>query len=96
MSAREDYQALMEKQLNVWKAQTEQFKAGIGQMEADVKAQYGKGLASLHAKQEEAWEHFRKMKTASDSAWEQFRINMDKAGEDVKNAAEHMTTQFRK
>lgn len=96
MSAREDYQALMEKQLNVWKAQTEQFKTGAAQMEASAKAQYGKRLALLHAKQEEAWDHFRKMKTASESAWDQFRINMDKAGEDVKDAAERMTTLFKK
>jgi hypothetical protein len=86
----------MEKRLNEWKAKTEEFKAGAGQMEAEAKAQYGKGLALLHAKQEEAWETFGRMKTASDSAWDQFRINMDKAGAELKAAAEHMTAQFRK
>ena len=96
MSAREDYQPLMEKQLNVWKAQTEQFKASAAQMEAHAKVQYEKGLELLHEKQEEAWDNFRKMKTASESAWEQLRINMDKAGEEVKNAAERIATQFKK
>jgi hypothetical protein len=96
MSARDDYLALMEKQLNVWKAQTEQFKASAAQMEAQAKAQYEIGLELLHARQEEAWDNFRKMKTASESAWEQFRVNMDKAGEEVKSAAERMTTQFKK
>lgn len=32
MGMREDYQALMEKQLNEWKAQTERFKAGAAQV----------------------------------------------------------------
>lgn len=96
MSAREDYLELMEKRLNAWKAQAEQFKAGTAQMEANAKAQYEKGLEALHAKQEEAWDNFRKMKAASESAWEQFRIDMDKAGEEVKNAAERVASQFRK
>ena len=37
MGLREDYQALMEKQLNEWKAQTERFKAGAEQIEAHTK-----------------------------------------------------------
>jgi hypothetical protein len=96
MTARQDYQELMEKRLNDWKAKTEQFKVGAGQMEAEAKAQYGKALALLHAKQEEAWQHFEKMKAASESNWQQFQTNMDKAGADLKAAAEHMTEQFRK
>jgi hypothetical protein len=96
MTAREDYQELMEKRLNDWKAKTEQFKAGAGKMEADAQAQYGKGLAILHAKQEEAWQHFETMKAASESNWEQFKTHMDKAGADLTAAAKHMTAQFRK
>ena len=96
MTARQDYQELMEKRLNDWKAKTEQFKVGAGQMEAEAKAQYGKALALLHAKQEEAWQHFEKMKAASESNWQQFQTNMDKAGADLQAAAEHMTEQFRK
>jgi hypothetical protein len=96
MTARQDYQELMEKRLNEWKAKTEQFKAGAGQMEAEAKAQYGKGLALLHAKQEEAWQNFDKMKAASESNWELFKTNMDKAGADLKAAADHMTAQFRR
>jgi hypothetical protein len=36
------------------------------------------------------------MKAASENNWEQFKTNMDKAGADLKAAAEHMTAQFRK
>jgi hypothetical protein len=96
MGMREEYQAVMEKQLNEWKAQAERFKAGAGQMEAKAKAQYEKNLAMMHAKQEEAWENFHKMKTASDSAWEQFKANMEKTGGELKAAAERMTSQFKK
>lgn len=100
MSTRQDYQAVMEKQLNEWKAQaeaqTERFKAGAAQLEAQAKTQYEKNLALLHTKQDEAWANFEKLKNASDVAWGQFRISMDKAGEELKDAAERITAQFKK
>ena len=75
MGMREDHQALMEEQLNEWKAQTERFQAGVAQMGAQAKAQYEKSLALLQAKQEEAWENFHKLINASDGGpWEQFRV----------------------
>jgi len=96
MGMREDYQALMEKQLNEWKAQTERFQAGAAQMGAEAKAQYEKNLALLQAKQEEAWANFHKLTNASEwGPWEQFKANMDKASEELKAAAERMTTQFK-
>jgi hypothetical protein len=96
MGMREEYQALMEKQLNEWKAQTERFKAGAGQVETELKAEYGKSLGFLHAKQNEAWKNFAKLKDASEDAWGQFKEDMDKAGGDLKDAAERMAKQFKK
>jgi chaperonin cofactor prefoldin len=96
MTAREDYQELMQKRLDDWKAEIEQFKAGAGKIEADARVNYDKGLYFLHARQEEAWTNFDKMKAASESNWEQFKSNMDKAGADLKAAGENMTAQLRK
>jgi hypothetical protein len=95
MGIRDDYQALMEKQLNEWKAQTDRFKAEAAQMEAHAKAQYEKNLEILHAKQAEAWENFYKLKGANESGWEQIKAHMDKAGREVKAAVERMTTIFK-
>jgi hypothetical protein len=96
MGMREEYLAVMEKQLQQWKTQTEKFKAEAGQMEAHGKIQYEKNLAYLHTKQDEAWASFSRLQGASETAWEQFKVNMDKAGRDLKDAAERMTTQIRK
>jgi hypothetical protein len=93
MGIREDYQALMEKQLNEWKAQTERFKAAAGQIEAHAKAQYEKNLELLRAKQADAWENFNKLKGANESAWAQFKAQMEKAGKEVTAAVERMTTK---
>jgi hypothetical protein len=96
MGIREDYQELMEKQLHEWNKQTEKLKAGAAQLEAEAKTQYEKSLEALHLKQKEAWDNFAKLKNASEGAWEQFKANMDKAGGDLKDAAERMTSQFKK
>ena len=95
MGIREDYQALMEKQLNAWKAQTESFKTTAGQIEEHAKAQFEKNLEILRAKQTEAWEYFHKLKGANETAWTQFKAHVDKAGEEVKEAVERMTTKFK-
>jgi len=95
MGIREDYQALMEKQLNEWKAQTERFKASAEQIETYAKAQYEKNLEVLRAKQTEAWENFHKLKGANESVWEQFKAHMDKAGEEVKTAVASLSTKFK-
>ena len=85
MGMKEDYQALVEKQLNQWKAQTERFQAGAAQMGAQAKAQYEKNLALLQAKQEEAWANFHKLTNASDGGpWEQYKANMEKASAELR------------
>jgi hypothetical protein len=96
MGIREEYQALMERQLNEWKAQTARFKAGAEQMGAQAKAQYERNLELLHAKQEEAWQNFYKLKAANESTWDQLKARMDKAGGELKDAVERMTTIFKK
>jgi ElaB/YqjD/DUF883 family membrane-anchored ribosome-binding protein len=95
MGMREDYQALMEKQLNEWKAQSERFKANAEQVQAHVKAQYENGLNVLQAKQAEAWENFHKLKGANEDAWARFKSHMDKASDEVKIAVEQITTKFK-
>jgi predicted nuclease with TOPRIM domain len=95
MELREDYQTLMEKQLNEWKAQTERFKAGAEQIAAQNKAQYDKNLETLRATQADAWENFNKLKRANESTWSEFKAHMDKAGGEVKAALASMTTNFK-
>lgn len=64
-------------------------------MEAQAKAQYEKNLEFLRTKQEQGWESFNKLKNASETAWGQFKADMDKAGEDIKSAAERLTAQVK-
>jgi len=93
MGIREDYQALMEKQLNAWKTQTDGLKATAEHIEGQAKAQYEKNLELLRIKQTEAWEYFYKLKGANETAWAQFKTQMDKTGAEVKDAVDRMTTK---
>ena len=90
MGMREDYQALMEKQLQGWKAQTERLRAGAEQLEAQAKAQFDRNLDLLRSKQAEAWEHFHQLKVSNENAWTQFKTHLDAKGEEVKSAVERM------
>jgi hypothetical protein len=96
MGLREDYQALMEKQLNEWKAQTERFKADAEQIQAHAKLQYEKQLEALRAAQANAWENFNKLKGANEGAWTEFKAHMEKAGGEVKAAVDSMTAKFKR
>jgi predicted nuclease with TOPRIM domain len=95
MGMREDYQALMEKQLQEWKAQTERLRSGAEQIEAQAKAQFDRNLELLRSKQAEAWEHFHQMKVANENAWSQFKTRLDAKGAEVKAAVESMVKGFK-
>jgi hypothetical protein len=88
---REEYQALMEKQLAEWKVQAERFKASAQQLEAQAKVQVDRNLEVLRAKQAEAWDHFQKMKAAHEGSWVQAKAHLEKAGEEIRAAVEHLT-----
>jgi hypothetical protein len=91
MGMREEYQAVMEKQLAEWKVQAERLKAGAQQLEAQVKVQFDKNLELLRGKQAEAWDHFQKMKAAHEGTWGQTKAHLEKAGEEIKAAVEQLT-----
>jgi transketolase len=95
MGIREDYQSLMEKQLNEWKAQAETLKASAEKFESSAKAQYEKMLETLRASQTQAWENFSKLKGSNDTAWAEFKAHMDKAGAEVRAAVESLTTNLK-
>ena len=95
MGMREEYQALMEKQLGEWKVQAERFKAGAQALEAQAKTQFDTHLELLRTKQAEAWDHLGNMKKANEGAWAEFKTHVDKAGAEVKAAVETMATKFK-
>ena len=95
MGMREEYQALMEKQLAEWKAQADRLRAGAQQLEVQARAQFDKNLELLRAKQSAAWDHFQTMKAAHEGSWTQAKTHLEKAGSEVRAAVEQMTKNFK-
>jgi hypothetical protein len=96
MDIRKEYQALVEKQLNEWKAYTEKLKQHSGELEAQAKRNFDQQLETMRAKQGEAWEHFMKLKSAGEEGWSQWKGQLDKAWDEMRKASDRMTDQFKK
>jgi hypothetical protein len=96
MSMREEYQALIERQLNEWKTYTERLKSQADQLGAQAKAQFEKQLEVIRAKQNEALENFSRLKAAAADDWAQWKSKLDKAWDEMTVASDRLIDQFRK
>jgi hypothetical protein len=95
MGIREEYQALLERQLNEWKAYTERLKSQADRLETQAKGQFDQQLELMRAKQNEAWDNLLKLKGASEGAWDEWKSKLDKAWDEMKAASDRLTDQFR-
>lgn len=96
MGIREEYQAFIERQFNEWKTYTERLKSQADQFNAQSQAHFNQALETLRAKQNEAWDHFLKLKEASEEGWAQGKKQLDKTWDEIRAASDRITDQFRK
>lgn len=94
MGLQEDYQALIDKQFKEWQLQAERFREAAQHMEAQARAQFEKNLELLRATQAQAWDNFSKLRSANDGIWAEFKAHMDRAGTELRQAAEALTRGF--
>src|SRR5687768_12684267 len=90
MGMREEYQALIERQLNEWKTYTERLKSQADQLGAQAKAQFEKQLEVIRAKQNEALENVSRLKAAAADDWAQWKSKLDKAWDEMKVASDRL------
>ena len=64
-----EYQALVERQLNEWKAYAEKLKKHSSELEAQARRQFDQQLELIRAKQAEVREHFNKLKATGEEGW---------------------------
>lgn len=96
MGVREEYQALIERQLNEWKTYTEHLRAQADQWGTQAKAQFDHQVEFIRTKQNEAWDNLARLKNAAEGDWAQWKSQLDKGWEEMKAAADRFTEQFRK
>ncbi|MCZ4304778.1 hypothetical protein O4G98_08525 [Zoogloeaceae bacterium G21618-S1] len=96
MNKREEYLALMEKQLGEWKEKIEPLLAEAEQWEVRVKRQYEANIEALHAKRKEALQHLSDLRQANDENWAQIKSNTDASWEALKEMTERLRTVKKK
>jgi uncharacterized protein YktB (UPF0637 family) len=96
MNKREEYLALMEKQLGEWKEKIEPLLAEAEQWEVRVKRQYEANIEALHAKRKEALQHLSDLRQANDESWAQIKSNTDASWEALKEMTERLRTVKKK
>lgn len=96
MDIRKEYQALVEKQLNEWKAYADKLKKHSAEVGAQARGQFDQQLEHIRIKQAEVSEHFTKLKDASEQTWTQWKGQLDKAWDEMRKASDRLTEQFRK
>jgi hypothetical protein len=96
MGIREEYQALIERQLADWKTYTERLKGQADQFGAQAKTQFDQQLELLRTKQNEAWDNLSKLRGAAEEDWAKWKSQLDKAWDDMKAASDRLTEQFPK
>ena len=80
MGIREDYQALMEKQLNEWKAQPKPSNPAPKSSNPAPRLNMRKCWRRYAPARRRQWENFGKVKGSNEAAWAEFKAHMDKAG----------------
>jgi hypothetical protein len=91
MGMQEDYQALVAKQFKEWQAQAERFKETATNMQQQAQAQFQQNLEFWQQGQAKAWESLARLKEQNEGAWAEVRTHMEKAGAELRSAAEAMT-----
>ncbi|MGQ0544018.1 MAG: hypothetical protein ACT4P3_01625 [Betaproteobacteria bacterium] len=72
-----------EGQLNAWKAYAEKQRKHSSELESEARRQFEQQLEQIRAKQAEAREHFTKLKAAGEENWARWKIQLDKAWEEM-------------
>ena len=88
MSMKEAYEKKMEAQVKEWSAKIDVLKAKAEKVSADQKVRYHEQLESLKGKQRKLEEKLDKLRSSSESAWEEIKGGVEHAWEDLKNSVE--------
>lgn len=88
---RKVYESKLDAQLARWKVHIDALKNKAGRAGVHTKIKYDQSIDALEGKQEEATLHLRKLKIASDDAWEDVKNGTDKVWSELKNMLQDLS-----
>ncbi|MCF6148504.1 MAG: hypothetical protein E3K37_07580 [Candidatus Kuenenia sp.] len=86
MQKKTDYQIQLETKLRETEDMIQALQQKASEAKTEAKAKYNELIASLGEKQEEAKTKLMELKSASAESWEDIKVGMDAALENLKNA----------
>jgi uncharacterized coiled-coil DUF342 family protein len=95
MSDRDAYADKMRAKLDEWNAEIDRLSAKVEGAQADAKLEYNRQIEAIKKQRDEARQHFNKLQSASDSAWEDLRKGTDAAWEKMTNALKDAASRFK-
>lgn len=96
MEIRKEYQALVERQLNEWKAYAEKLRKHTGELETQARREFEHQLDLIRAKEVDVREHFKRLKATGEESWAGLKVELDKAWDEMRRASDRLLEQFRK
>lgn len=89
------YQEKIDVQLKEWTAKIDALKAKADKAKADAQVIYKKKVENLRAQQEAARGKFQELKDSGEDAWEEIKVGLDNALEDLKGAFNRAKSKFK-
>lgn len=82
---RKAYETKLDAQLAQWKADIDVLKAKAKRTGVDVMVNYDKTITALEEKHDEASKHLGNLKAATDDAWENVKVGLEKVWLEIKS-----------
>ncbi len=88
---RKAYENKLDAQLAQWRADLDVLKAKTKRTGVDVLVNYDKTIDALEEQHKEASKHLGNLKTATDDAWENVKVGMEKVWLEIKSQFQSST-----
>ena len=94
MNARQTYQEQIEPQLREWASKIDDLQTKAEAAKGETQTQVREKLTELRVKQDEAKRKLESLKRASDDAWTDIKVGLDRAVEDLKQGVNSAISNF--
>ncbi|MBN2886220.1 MAG: hypothetical protein JXM75_05905 [Chromatiaceae bacterium] len=95
LKARDEYIAAMKKQLDEWSEHIADLEKKGHKIKEDARVEYEEHLAALHARRAEGEKKLAEMRAATESTWQQVKVEADNVWEAFKDSYQAFTAHFK-
>ncbi|ADC62093.1 sll1863 family stress response protein [Allochromatium vinosum] len=93
--SRDEYIAAMKKQLDEWSEHIADLEKKGHKIKEDARVEYEEHLAALHTRRAEGEKKLAEMRAATESTWEQVKLETDNVWEAFKDSYQAFTAHFK-